>query len=122
MVKTQKTKGQITAADAVIGSNLLKIRKAKGMSQMALADHADVTFQQIQKYEKGRNRISASKLLTMSKALEVPILDFYDGLLEEQEPFLQDISKQALQLAIMIDGTKDPELVKSIRRLLKLAG
>lgn len=122
MVKTSKTKGYATNQDVVIGSNLFKIRKAKGISQDQLGKDIGVTFQQVQKYERGANRISASKLLEISKCLEVPILDFYDGLLEDQAPFLQDISKGALQLAIMIDESDNPELVKAIKKLLKSTG
>lgn len=53
------------------------------MSQEALGRSSGVTFQQIQKYEKGKNRIAASKLLKLSKALKVDIMMFYNGLIDE---------------------------------------
>lgn len=49
------------------------------MSQETLADILGVTFQQVQKYEKGVNRISASRLYDISLALDVPIQDFFKG-------------------------------------------
>ena len=51
-----------------------------GLSQEKLADVVGVTFQQVQKYERGTNRISASRLFKFSKALQVSIDYFYDGL------------------------------------------
>ena len=50
------------------------------MSQERLADLLGVTFQQVQKYEKGINRIAASRLLDCARALEMPVADFYEGL------------------------------------------
>ena len=50
-----------------------------GMSQGTLADQLGITFQQVQKYEKGTNRISASRLQQMCHILEVPVPFFFDG-------------------------------------------
>lgn len=50
------------------------------MSQERLADLLGVTFQQVQKYEKGINRIAASRLLDCARALEMPVADFFEGL------------------------------------------
>jgi transcriptional regulator with XRE-family HTH domain len=47
------------------------------MSQVALAKAGGVSFQQVQKYEKGRNRVAASMLYKFAKALEMPISDFF---------------------------------------------
>ncbi len=49
------------------------------MTQQSLAEAVSIRFQQIQKYESGANRISASRLWTLSKALRAPISYFYDG-------------------------------------------
>lgn len=51
-----------------------------GMNQTDLADAVGVTFQQVQKYEKGTNRISASRLQQMSHVMQVPIPFFFEGL------------------------------------------
>ena len=54
-------------------------RMMLNMSQTTLADGVGITFQQIQKYEKGTNRVSASRLQQFAKILEVPISFFFDG-------------------------------------------
>jgi len=51
-----------------------------GMTQQQLAEHVGIKFQQIQKYETGMNRVSASRLWDISEALEVPIDFFFEGL------------------------------------------
>jgi len=53
-----------------------------GLSQETLAGAVDVTFQQIQKYELGSNRMSASRILSFAKLLNVEVSDFYNGLEE----------------------------------------
>src|SRR4051794_15801074 len=55
--------------DRVVGHRLRKLREAAGMSQGALGHASGITFQQIQKYEKGMNRISVSRLVQLAKAL-----------------------------------------------------
>ena len=69
-----------TDIDKKVGVNLCKFRLLRGMSQEQLADAVGVTFQQIQKYEKGTNRISVSRLWQFSKVLKIPVDDFYDGI------------------------------------------
>ncbi len=56
-----------------------------GLSQERLGEALGVTFQQIQKYERGANRISASKLYEVSRLLGVPVSHFMDGLSETQD-------------------------------------
>lgn len=65
--------------DAHIGQRILEARRAQSMSQTILANRLGITFQQIQKYENGTNRVSAARLFEISHALEVPITYFYDG-------------------------------------------
>ncbi|MDC7675399.1 helix-turn-helix domain-containing protein [Asticcacaulis machinosus] len=59
--------------DVIVGMNVRRVRKQRGMSQEALAEAIDLTFQQVQKYERGANRVSASKLFKIAKVLEVRI-------------------------------------------------
>lgn len=68
------------ALDAYIGARLRLRRLLLDMSQETLAAKLSITFQQVQKYEKGVNRISAGRLFELSKALDVPVQYFYDGL------------------------------------------
>ena len=65
--------------DLYVGGRVKMRRKFLGMSQEALAMIIGLTFQQVQKYERGANRISASKLFEMSQALKVPVTYFFEG-------------------------------------------
>ena len=76
----RKTKGIPDNIDKHVGTQLRSRRKVIGLSQEKLAEHIGVTFQQIQKYERGTNRISASRLYSFSKIMDVPIDYFYEGL------------------------------------------
>jgi transcriptional regulator with XRE-family HTH domain len=66
--------------DLHVGRRLRARRKLMNLSQAELADALGVTFQQIQKYERGANRVSASTLYKMAVALEIPVASFYEGL------------------------------------------
>ena len=66
--------------DVHLGKRLRRRRRLLGLTQQQLAGPVGVRFQQIQKYECGANRISASRLWQLSEALEVPVGYFYDGL------------------------------------------
>lgn len=74
-----RTKGQASQVDIYVGSRLFKFRRLSGISQKELAKQISMNFQQIQKYEKGVNRISAQKLYEFSKILGVKVDDFFDG-------------------------------------------
>jgi transcriptional regulator with XRE-family HTH domain len=67
------------AIDKVVGRNIRILRLAKGLSQTELADALGVTFQQVQKYEKGTNRVGSGRLLKISAILGVKITDFFEG-------------------------------------------
>lgn len=66
--------------DLHVGQRLRQRRRILGLTQQRLADDVNIRFQQIQKYESGANRISASRLWALAKALEVPVSFFFDGL------------------------------------------
>ena len=65
--------------DAHVGARVRLHRKMRGLSQEALAQRLGLTFQQVQKYERGAHRISASKLYEIARALEVPVAALFDG-------------------------------------------
>jgi transcriptional regulator with XRE-family HTH domain len=65
--------------DRHVGSRVRMQRMMLGMSQEKLADGIGLTFQQVQKYEKGTNRISASRLQHIAHILGVPVTYFFDG-------------------------------------------
>ena len=73
---------QTTDVDRLVGIRITALRKARGLSQTALGNAVGVTFQQVQKYEKGQNRVGAGRLREIARLLEVPVSAFF----EEGEP------------------------------------
>lgn len=65
--------------DQYVGSRVRMRRQALDMSQSKLADAIGLTFQQVQKYEKGTNRMGASRLMQIASVLEVPVTYFFEG-------------------------------------------
>lgn len=63
--------------DVAVGARIRLFRKLRGLSQQALAESAGVTFQQIQKYERGANRVSASMLARIARALGTPVSELF---------------------------------------------
>ena len=68
--------------DIHVGTRLRQRRVTRGVSQEKLGEQLGVTFQQIQKYEKGTNRIGASRLFEIARFLDIPVGYFYEGLPE----------------------------------------
>lgn len=66
--------------DAHVGKRIRQRRWMLGMTQQQLADRVGIKFQQIQKYETGMNRVSASRLFDISNVMEVPVAFFFEGL------------------------------------------
>ena len=80
MAKASKNRSRgATPVDAHIGQKIRTRRNLLGLSQTELANAAGITFQQIQKYEKGANRVGASRLQQFSEALGVPPSYFFEG-------------------------------------------
>jgi transcriptional regulator with XRE-family HTH domain len=65
--------------DVLVGSQIRLFRMHRKLSQSELGKMLGVTFQQIQKYERGTNRVGASRLLRMAEALEMPVSEFFAG-------------------------------------------
>ncbi len=70
---------QPNQVDVDVGRRIRIQRKNKGLSQSGLADALGITFQQVQKYEKGTNRVGASRISHIAQILEVPVAFFFDG-------------------------------------------
>jgi transcriptional regulator with XRE-family HTH domain len=68
------------AEDIEIGRKIRTLRLERGLSQSGLADGIGLTFQQVQKYEKGANRVSAGRLQQIADMLNVPVMFFYSGM------------------------------------------
>src|SRR5258705_13483963 len=73
------TKKAPNPIDKHVGSRVRMRRMMLGMSQEKLGDALSLTFQQVQKYEKGANRIGASRLQQISNILQVPVSFFFEG-------------------------------------------
>ena len=116
--------------DVHVGTRVRLRRQVMKMSQEKLGDQLGVTFQQVQKYERGANRVGASRLWKMSQVLEVPVGFFYDGLEQvgvitefaedDQMPIVYDFinSTDGVNLAKAVSQIKN----KAVRRqILELA-
>lgn len=68
------------AEDVEIGRKIRALRLERGLSQSNLADGIGLTFQQVQKYEKGTNRVSAGRLQRIADMLNIPVMFFYGGM------------------------------------------
>ena len=75
-----KGQGIERVINSVIAQNIKTIRLKHKFSQKDIADMLDMSFQQVQKYESGVNRISASNLFLLSQSLRIPIEDFFNGI------------------------------------------
>ena len=74
---------KLSPIDAHVGSRMRLRRTLMGLSQERLGEALGLTFQQVQKYERGVNRVSASRLFDLSRVLDVPISFFYDDMPEK---------------------------------------
>jgi transcriptional regulator with XRE-family HTH domain len=72
--------------DQHIGAQVRVARQLAGLTQETLAEHLGVTFQQVQKYERGANRVSASRLLSIASLTGQPLAFFYGTFTEAPEP------------------------------------
>ncbi len=118
--------------DIHVGARVRMRRLMLGMSQDRLAETLGLTFQQIQKYEKGVNRIGASRLFQLSEALAVDVQFFYSDLprsaptseknepLADTAPLAETLSThEGVQLCRHFSGIKDRQVKKKILDLVK---
>ena len=68
-----------TGIDKSVGRNIRVRRLAAGMSQEELGEKLGVTFQQVQKYEKGTNRVGSGRLYEIAELFDIPVKSFFDG-------------------------------------------
>ncbi|MBI3445608.1 MAG: helix-turn-helix transcriptional regulator [Magnetospirillum sp.] len=84
--------GAPNPVDIHVGSRMRLRRTLLGMSQEKLGEEIGLTFQQVQKYERGANRIGASRLYDLSRVLDVPVSYFFDDMADR----VQDASPMAI--------------------------
>lgn len=124
-------KKQANPVDVVVGNRVRIRRMLIGMSQERLGELLGLTFQQVQKYEKGVNRIGAGRLFDVARILGVPIDYFYEGVGAQtngQEGFAEDSappvmefvsSGEGLQLSLAFMKIKDAKVRKRVLDLVK---
>lgn len=126
-------KKQASPIDVQVGTRVRLRRMLIGMSQEKLGELLGLTFQQVQKYEKGVNRIGAGRLFQVAHILGVPIDYFYEGVNGSSEgapgfaepggsspPVMEFLSSgEGLQLSLAFMKIKDPKVRKRVLDLVK---
>ena len=122
-------KKQANPIDVQVGNRVRIRRMLIGMSQEKLGDMLGLTFQQVQKYEKGVNRIGAGRLFEMARILNVPVDFFYEGVNgaagqpgngEEGAPVMEFVSSgEGMQLSLAFMKIKDTKVRKRVLDLVK---
>lgn len=116
--------------DKYVGLRVRGRRKELKLSQEVLAERLGLTFQQIQKYERGANRISAGRLHELARALDASIMYFYrgveevtgglaSGVAEEADDFAAPIDEDAVALVSAFHSIPDLDLRKSILSMVR---
>jgi transcriptional regulator with XRE-family HTH domain len=108
--------------DVLVGQNLRTLRTVNGMSQTNLGEKLGITFQQIQKYEKGSNRIAASSLYELAKIFGVSVEAFFNGADDTKTDTgspIPVLSAQAFKLGVAYDNNKNGAFKKAVTGLLR---
>src|SRR5262245_47305464 len=110
----QKKTRTASAVDAALGERLRKRRIFLELSLEALGEKLGLAWQQIQKYENGKNRISVSRLLEIAEALKVSPEYFLKGLYASDAPIPKPPSKDGIHLLRVYEGIKSARLRKQL--------
>ncbi len=100
--------------DVHVGQRVAVRRKLLRLSQKDLARHVDYSYQQVQKYEKGQNRVSASVLYEFSGALGVPVSFFFEGL-PTRASQLDRLKETQAPTDFASDPMRKPDVIKLVR-------
>ena len=109
--KSEKTK-TLNPIDIYVGGRLKEKRSSLGLSQDKLAKQLGLTFQQIQKYEKGLNRIGSSRLYELSKILKVKVSYFFEN--------YELLSEKTINIVSIEDKVNKESLHRDIQKAIKL--
>ena len=114
------------AVDKKVGQRVRSRRLEIGMSQERLAELLGVTFQQVQKYEKGVNRIAVGRLLDIANALEISASRFFDGLerrgvAEDGQDYVNDAlaTPEGAQLMALFATIKSQKIRRKVLELVR---
>jgi transcriptional regulator with XRE-family HTH domain len=118
MEETSDQERSPNPVDLHVGARIRMRRKLLGVSQERLAEQLQLTFQQVQKYERGANRVSASKLYEIARALEAPVAYFFDGLADTGSslPGMEVGAEYVHDLVMTPEGMELAAMFPKIRR------
>ncbi len=122
MARRTITKGGPNLIDVYVGSRVRRRRTLLGLNQTQLGEKLGITFQQVQKYENGANRISASRLYQMTRILDVPVSFFFDGIVEGASAWSPDdilVKRETLEFVRAYYRIGDPVARKHLFELTK---
>lgn len=108
--------------DKLVGSRIRQGRWLKGMTQAQLGEAASCKFQQIQKYETGANRVSASRLWEIARALDKPVTYFFEGDEWPEAATLPTVDRKTaemLQVLMALPETKRQAVLDLARSMLE---
>jgi transcriptional regulator with XRE-family HTH domain len=114
---TVATKKAPNPTDKHVGSRVRMRRKMVGMSQELLAEALGLTYQQVQKYETGANRMGASRLQQMSHVLQVPVEFFFEGAPNASEPHGSESALSVAQIDDFISDSNGLRLIGAFMRI-----
>lgn len=103
--------------DAHVGSRLRQRRMLLGISQEQLAEMLGLTFQQVQKYERGTNRVSASRLFQLARALDTPITWFFEDMESDRGAAEREKAEGATEDSDPMSRRETLELVRVYSRI-----
>lgn len=104
--------------DIHVGSKIREARALKQMSQEQLGKILGISFQQVQKYEKGTNRVGSGRLWEISHILEQPVTFFFDGIDGNKTAPPAKTSSRSIRLAQKIDTYPDEKVRKNVLNLI----
>ncbi len=118
MVRRTVAKDGPHPVDVHVGRRARERRTLEGMSQSAVAEKLGLTFQQLQRYERGANRISASRLYELAQMFDVSVSYFYEGMEEGKSAPDDTLTKrETLELVRAYYNITDPALRDCIRKM-----
>lgn len=105
--------------DGYIGMKIHELRISMGLSRQQLADQINVTHQQLQKYEKGTNRISAGRLAAIAHALNKPVSFFFEGVYEDNDALPSQHQRMCIEVSRNFLRIKNPMHQNAINLLVR---
>ncbi|MBB4212232.1 helix-turn-helix protein [Rhodothalassium salexigens DSM 2132] len=105
--------------DAHVGSRIRERRLELGLTQQDLSAALAISYQQVQKYETGNNRVSAGKLYAIARALDVTPDYFFDYFVGAAEPPAPPVSRDALALARACDAVANDRVRENLTQLIR---